>query len=134
MKHLHTDRWSLDLPPEWRASRVEEGIQIVDEDEVGVIEITTLCRAEGEFSAAEVARIAAENDASQRHLGEVQRGDFRGLGSRFQDAGSVGREWYVAAGDVLLFITYSCDVQQAGLDDAAVDQILDTLRLSSSGV
>ena len=37
------------------------------------------------------------------------------------------REWYVAIGSVLLFITYSCDAENRGLDDAAVDEILQTL-------
>ena len=37
------------------------------------------------------------------------------------------REWYVADGAMLLFITYSCDLDNRGMDDAAVDELLDTL-------
>jgi hypothetical protein len=30
-------------------------------------------------------------------------------------------------GEILLLITYSCDVENSGLDDGTVDDILDTL-------
>jgi hypothetical protein len=35
----------------------------------------------------------------------------------------------VYAQHLLLYITYSCDLDNAGMDDAAVDEILDTLRM-----
>jgi hypothetical protein len=35
-------------------------------------------------------------------------------------------------GAMLLFITYSCEEENAGMDDAAVDELLDTLLLVSS--
>jgi hypothetical protein len=43
------------------------------------------------------------------------------------------REWYVAHGALMLFITYSCDEDNAGMDDAAVDELLDTLMLTGEG-
>lgn len=132
MNILHTDWWSLALPPEWLGEREEDGIVIADQDGVGSIEITTLLRESGEFTAAEVRRIAG-NDAGCR-FDPVHRGDFRGFGRTFEEADTALREWYVAAGGLLLFITYSCGLEQAGLDDAAVDAILDTLQLFSPGV
>ena len=39
------------------------------------------------------------------------------------------RIWWVASGGLMLFVTYSCDVDNAGMDDAAVDDLLDTLLL-----
>ncbi len=41
------------------------------------------------------------------------------------------REWYVFNGALLLFITYSCDEENRGMDDAAVDELLDTLMVIS---
>jgi len=37
----------------------------------------------------------------------------------------------VSNGTLLLFITYSCDEENGGMDDAAVDEILDTLMLAT---
>ncbi|MCY4426532.1 MAG: hypothetical protein OXC05_05820 [Halieaceae bacterium] len=130
MNILHTDWWSLALPPEWLAEREEDGIVIADQDGVGSIEITTLRRESGEFTVAELRRIAGNDDCC---FDPVQMGDFRGLGRTFQEADTALREWYLAAGGLLLFITYSCGLEQARLDDAAVDAILDTLQLSSTG-
>ena len=131
MNILHTDWWSLALPPEWLAEREEDGIVIADQDGVGGIEITTLRRESGEFTVAELRRIAGNDDCCR--FAPVQRGDFRGLGRTFEEADAALREWYLAVGGLLLFITYSCGLEQAGLDDAAVDAILDTLQLSSTG-
>ena len=43
------------------------------------------------------------------------------------EEGAAIREWYIAHEALLLFITYSCDEDNAGMDDAAVNEILDTL-------
>jgi hypothetical protein len=45
----------------------------------------------------------------------------------YQDDGDALREWYLRGDDLLLLITYSCDLENAGMDDSAVDEILSTL-------
>ena len=37
------------------------------------------------------------------------------------------QEWYLAAGNVMLYVTYVCDEENAGMDEAAVTEILGTL-------
>jgi hypothetical protein len=51
---------------------------------------------------------------------------------RFVEEASAIREWYLMHGATLLYITYSCDEENAGMDDAAVDELLDTLALVTS--
>ena len=63
----------------------------------------------------------------------VQLGEFSGVRAHFVAEGSAIREWYVANGALMLFITYSCDEENAGMDDAAVDELLDTLMLAGEG-
>jgi len=54
--------------------------------------------------------------------------------SSYVEEDTAVREWYVARGSLLLFITYSCDEENRGMDDAAVDELLDTLMvLEASG-
>ena len=57
-------------------------------------------------------------------------GEFAGVASQFVDEGAAIREWYVMHGPLLLFITYSCEEENRGMDDAAVDELLDTLALA----
>jgi hypothetical protein len=130
MNILQTEWWSVAVPPEWWADQEEESIVIGDRDDVGVIEISTLCRDEGEFSEAEVRQIASDNTETGSPLNLSQAGDFSGLATSFTEDEAAIREWYLSADGVLLFVTYSCDLENAGMDDAAVDEILDTLMLN----
>ncbi|MFT5483355.1 MAG: hypothetical protein ACI9GW_002012 [Halieaceae bacterium] len=127
MNILETQWWSLCVPPEWWAEQDEESIVVGDNDDVGCIEVSTLCRDDGDFSAAEVKAIAAEQHEVQREWQAVSLADQDGVYCSFTEEDAAVREWYLGCGSLLLFITYSCDLENLGLDDAAVDEILNTL-------
>jgi hypothetical protein len=50
-----------------------------------------------------------------------------GLEGCFEEDETQVREFYLAYGEALLYITYICDVDDAGMDDAAIEEILGTL-------
>ncbi|WP_116364885.1 hypothetical protein [Parahaliea mediterranea] len=127
MNVLETEWWSLLIPPEWWAEAEDDTILVGDLDDVGCIEISTLHKEAGAFEAAEVAGIARAESPDAGEWRSVTRGDFSGVHCAFVEEGAAVREWYLASGAMLLFITYSCDEENRGMDDAAVDEILDTL-------
>jgi hypothetical protein len=130
VKVLETEWWTLALPPEWWAEAEGESILVGDRDEVGCIEISTLHKESGEFDLAsllELARAEAEQALEWR---QIALGEFRGWCAGYTAEGAAIREWYVARGPLLLFITYSCDGENRGMDDAAVDELLDTLSVA----
>lgn len=129
MKVLEAGDWSLLLPPEWFAERDEDSIVIADCDEVGCLEISALRKDEGDFADTDLAVVAEAGLAWQR----VTCGSFRGHCASFTEDGDAIREWHLYSGDLLLFITYSCDADNRGLDDAVVDDILDSLRYVREG-
>ena len=102
---------------------------IGDRDDVGCLEISALRKEQGDFSDADLDDFAEAGLAWQR----VTCGSFRGHCASFVEEGDAIREWHLYAGDLLLFITYSCDAGNGGLDDAAVDDILDSLRYVREG-
>ncbi len=128
MNVLETEWWTLALPPEWWAEAEGESILIGDRDGVGSIEISTLHKERGEFDPAEVAEIAAEDSGPEVVWQPVTLGEYAGVTTSYLEEDAALREWYVANGGMMLFITYSCDEEQRGLDDAAVDELLDTLE------
>ena len=73
-----------------------------------------------------IADSESEQTLKWRPLG---LGDFSGVGGDYVEEDTAVREWYVANGAVLLFITYSCEAENGGMDDAAVDELLDTLMI-----
>lgn len=129
MNVLETEWWTLAIPPEWWAEADQDTILVGDRDDVGCIEISTLHREEGEFAPQEVADIAAEEAEADVSWQKVSLGDFAGVCGAYTEGEDAMREWYVASGSMLLFITYSCALDNAQMDDSAVDQLLDTLML-----
>lgn len=131
MNVLETEWWTLALPPEWWADTEEDSVLVGDRDDVGCIEISTLHKDMGEFGQDEIGTIAEAGAEQAVEWRKISLGDFRGLRGDFVEEDTAVREWYVASGPMLLFITYSCDEENRGMDDAAVDELLDTLQLLS---
>jgi hypothetical protein len=133
MNVLETEWWTMVVPPEWWAEAEEESILVGDQDDVGCIEISTLHKESGEFDSKTILDIAKAESEEPVDWASVQLGEFSGVRAHFVAEGSAIREWYVANGALMLFITYSCDEENAGMDDAAVDELLDTLMLAAEG-
>ncbi|EAQ96242.2 hypothetical protein KT71_19293 [Congregibacter litoralis KT71] len=115
------------IPDEWQAEQEEDAIVIGDRDGVGCIEISELHKESGDFCSDDLGQFVT--DASK--WTPARKGSFEGLTSAVLEDGAAIREWYLFAGALLLYITYSCDEDNQGLDDAAVDDILDTLRMAT---
>ena len=54
-------------------------------------------------------------------------GDFSGVTGQFTEEGAVLQEWYLSHSVALLYCTYACDAEDAGMDMPAVEEILGTL-------
>jgi hypothetical protein len=129
MNVLETEWWSLAIPPEWWADSEEDSILVGDRDDVGCIEISTLHKDEGEFDQQMLHDIAVAESEQKLDWQPTGLGDFAGVVGRFTEEDAAIREWYMASGSLMLFITYSCDEENRGMDDAAVDELLDTLMV-----
>ncbi|MBT4518679.1 MAG: hypothetical protein HOC23_01635 [Halieaceae bacterium] len=129
MNVLETDWWTMVVPPDWWAEHEDDSILVGDRDGVGCLEFSTLHKDQGTFDVA-AAQAIAESEAEQRlDWQRVTVGEFKGVESAWIDAGDAVaiREWYLVNDALLLFITYSCDEENGGMDDAAVNELLDTL-------
>jgi len=129
MNVLETEWWSMVVPPEWWAEEEQESILVGDLDDVGCIEISTLHKETGNFSSQEILGIAKQELSLPATWEAIERGDFSGWTASFDEDGAAVREWYLGCGAMLLFVTYSCDLDNRGMDDSAVDEILDTLLI-----
>lgn len=125
MSVLETQWWMLELPEEWQADRQDEMILISDQDGVGEIAITTLEKEEGDVEDEDLLQLADE-------LGQgkpITVSDLSGYYFEYREEGDALREWYLGGDNLLILVTYACDEENAGMDDAAVDEILATLAL-----
>jgi hypothetical protein len=132
VKILETDHWCLVLPAEWWAEHDDDVVRIVDNDEVGELEITTLCKQTGEVEPDELLAMAEAESPEVKDWAPISLGGFSGVNGRFVEDDASIREFYMAADNVLLYITYICDQEDAGMDDAPVEELLGTLILGDS--
>ena len=127
MRALESQWWIIELPDEWDADQEDETIIISDEDGVSEIAITTLVKESGEVDDAELQSYCSDVVKDYGPGQAVQLEGLQGYYFAYQDQGDVVREWYLRHKAMLLLITYSCEQENAGMDDVAVDQILSTL-------
>ena len=127
MRAAETQWWIIELPDEWQAEQDEETIVIRDEDGVGEIAITTLEKADGTVDDAELLGFAEELIQSGKEKTSVQIEDLAGYYFCYEEEGDAIQEWYLSHKGLILFITYACDAENAGMDDGAVNEILATI-------
>lgn len=132
MHTIETDWWLLDLPEEWQAEQDDETIVITDDDGVGVLEITSLEQDE-DMPATDLKALAKQLLPDNGPGSAARIGDFEGLYFQYQEEGDAVREWLVQCDGHVLLVSYSCDIDDAGMDDSFVDEVLDTLESKKPG-
>ena len=127
MNIVETDYWCLMLPPEWSAEEEEGSVLITDQDGIGELAITTLVREVKDAPDTSLLEIAQTESPEVSTWAAATFGDFSGVTGQFTKMGAVLQEWYLGHGVALLYCTYACDVEDAGMDMPAVEEILGTL-------
>ena len=132
MRAIESQWWILELPEEWQAQQEDDAIVIGDLDGVGEIVISTLQKQAGDVSDGELREYTRELTPSAGAGKPIEVSDARGYYFSFQEGDEALREWYLRCDDLLLLVTYCCDIDNAGMDDGAVDEILSTLYIKSA--
>ena len=127
MNIVETDYWCLMLPPEWSAEQEEGSVLITDQDGIGELAITTLVCEPVDAPGPSLSEIAQTESPEVSSWVSVVFGEFSGVTGEFTEEGAVLQEWYLSHGVALLYCTYACDAEDAGMDMAAVEEILGTL-------
>lgn len=127
MNIVETDYWCLMLPPEWSAVEEDGSVLITDQDGIGELAITTLVREPENAPETSLLEIAHTESPEVSSWANANFGDFSGVTGQFTEEGAVLQEWYLSHRVALLYCTYACDVEDAGMDMAAVEEILGTL-------
>ena len=63
---------------------------------------------------------------------QVEFGEFSGISLEYETDDELIREWYLKSGSIMLFITYSCMLDDEAQEEDVVESILESLRLLSN--
>lgn len=127
MRVVESQWWIIELPDEWEADQDEDTIVISDEDGVGEIAITTLEKESGLVDEAELHDYMSDIVKPFGPAELAQVAELDGYYIAYKEDGDAVREWYLRYDNLLVLITYSCGDDNAGMDDGAVDEILETI-------
>ena len=59
-------------------------------------------------------------------------GDYSGYQYSYSERGSYYRQWWLANGRTMVFITYRCDFESRDIETEAIDEIVRSLTVNDS--
>ena len=127
-ERFETANFTVDLRAGWRSRQNTPTAVFHTPHGHGALHLS-VHHMEGEVSDAELQAFAACRINASAGPKQIQSGAFRGQTLRYATHGAYWREWYLRSGTVIVYATYNCDPENEGKEDAAVDRILESLRL-----
>ena len=119
---LHEIDWcTLELPDEWEFSQDEDGVSCIEVFPPVIVE-------EGEVTEADMAELTEELREAGIPGQRVQVGGWHGELFEHDDEEHHWREWFLRQGACFVQVACHCLLEHAGMDDAAVDEIVATLE------
>lgn len=118
----------VELPEGWDGSRDKEGLHtFTGPSDIGALQVSAYRYKERimDENLLSTTQVPEEN---HRYLGRLTCGDFTGYQLIYAEEETFWRKLWIAAGDVLLFVTYNCPRTREDDELAAVNGILGTFK------
>ena len=133
MNIIEAEYWAMAIPEPWLAGQDEDTIVIEDNDDIGVIEIDTLLsESDTVISEADLNQLAQSLIDEGKQPAPYHQELLNGFCFEYSDDGDWCRDFFLAYKHVVMIVAYTCDIENRGLDDANIDEILSTWVPSTS--
>jgi len=130
MSRIAGDLWEISFPDQWQHWQDPECYTIIPAPE-SALQITAATK-DGAVTIEDMEEFAKERLSQIQSREDVLTGDFSGFTYSYYDGKFFRREWYVARGSVMLFVTYTCEHGIAEPADEAMIDVLNTLKIVRS--
>ena len=121
--------WLINLPDNWQGHHSLDVDNLFSQDGVGAVEINSMMN-EIPVKDSDL-RIYASEHLDKGHISEsVSLGDFSGLALEFESEDTFHMKSFVKAGSIILFISYSCKVNEKHLEVDQIKAFLKTLSVN----
>ena len=127
------ESWQVMLPKGWHGRHDPECETICSDDAVGALQISCAYK-EGRVRDDDLRDFAEEHLVAGAKTRKVEIGAFSGFEFCYEKDGRYWRQWFLRNGSVALFVTYNCDLADAGVENGQVQSILRTLGLRTKAV
>lgn len=118
--------WRVELPDGWDSWRDPECDAMVPPTDLGVLQISAARNMHGPATDQDLLDLMERNE--QEAATRVDVGGFVGYYCAIVEDGTHWRRWVLRHDDMAVFVTYNCDVQDAGRENRDIDEVLATLQ------
>ena len=94
--------------------------------------MTCMHAESGSAGEADARRLMRDFELDDKTAVAVSLNGIDGLYIEGEDEGEYLREWYLYAGDFILLVSYSCEIEDMTMDKDIVDDILETLEIKKN--
>lgn len=129
MKKIQFPAWEMMLPDDWEYEEEDESVVLFHPEGPGVLQISA-GKYQDQVSEQDLAEMAHEHLEAGAIPQNVELGDFDGMEINYSDDEQYWREWYLGCDNVMLFITYNCNIEDEEQEDVIIDAILETLAIN----
>ena len=120
--------WEINLPADWQVEEESDYHCFYAPQGVGQLIISSFQHDQA-ISDDELEAFAEDHLESEADAEEVEHGDFTGFTFCYSTEDEYLCEWYLKSGSLMLFITYSCALEdEEQSEEDIVETILDSLR------
>lgn len=127
MKTIQTENWSLELPEDWEVEQDDICLSVWQSDGVGALQFST-ARKDSPVTDSDLLEFAEDHLNRSANPVPVTLGEFSGFELCYEFQEIWWRLWFLRAGSTALFITYNCNVSNAGFEADVVDAVLANLK------
>lgn len=124
---VETDCFIIDLPESWSVEQDEDCFIFNDPDKITCLEISAVRKQDGVVEEGDLKVFSQDFLDQGLKPTPISIGDFYGFYFAMQEDDEVWREWILCAEDVVLLASHGAELEDKGLDDAIVDEMLSTL-------
>mgnify|MGYP000728075966 CR=1 FL=1 len=128
MKTFTHQHFSLTLPDNWVVEKETDYTSLYQQDGVGDLLISSF-HYEHEVTEEDLEEFAAEHFDNNVDAADVDFGDFNGFFFCYDTNAEYLCEWYLKSAGLMLFITYSCPLEDEDNSEADIaETILNSLQ------
>jgi hypothetical protein len=126
---FQTPTWSIEVPDGWTAVDEEEyaTFQADGDAQVGALQISAY-QKDGPVTNEDLEEFAEEHLSAGAIATPVDHPAFEGFGIAYETDEEFWTEWYLRAGDQMLYVTYTCPVDDQDAEQDVIAEMLGTLE------
>ena len=119
--------WALTLPRTFSLQE-EEGdvVTLASDNGFRALQISSYIK-DAPVSDNDLFEVSEEMSNARHKLNVTTQGEFKGFATEATDDGNWFRSWFLRCNSTMLFATYVCDVDDRGVEDQLVEEVLSSL-------